>query len=585
VTLQGWLQIALYLAVLTALTPVLGGYMARVYRNERVFLTPVLAPVERLTYRLLRVNTQVGQDWKAYARTTLVFSVLFWIALYAILRTQGIHPFNPEGFHSAPWDVTFNTTSSFISNTNWQYYGGETTMTYFSQMAGLAVQNFVSAAVGMAVLAAVIRGFASRGASNLGNFWQDLTRTLFYILLPLSIVGALVLVSQGVVQTLGGYVTFGTVQGLDQTLALGPAASQIAIKQLGTNGGGFFNVNSAFPFENPTGFSNFVEVLFILLIPAALTSTFGRMVGNRRQGWALYAAMTVMLVASITVAYAAEQHGSPAQHSAQLATASADGTTGGNLEGKEQRFGIASSTEWAAITTGASNGSVNSALDSYTGIGGSVPLANMMTGEVIFGGVGSGLYGMLLMVILSVFIAGLMVGRTPEYLGKKIEAREVKLTLIGVLFIPLSILIFTAFALATKYGAPSIFNSGPQGFSETLYAYTSQGNNNGSAFAGYTGFVQPNAPGNAGAYGITFADLLGGVLMLVNRFVPLLAAIAVAGSLSTKRVAPFGRGTFRTDTPTFVVLLIGVVIIVGALTFFPALLLGPIVQGLTPQLF
>jgi potassium-transporting ATPase potassium-binding subunit len=585
VTLQGWLQIALYLAVLTALTPVLGGYMARVYRNERVFLSPVLAPVERLTYRLIRVDPTVGQDWKAYARTTLVFSVLFWIALYAILRTQGIHPFNPEGFNAAPWDVTFNTTSSFISNTNWQYYGGETTMTYFSQMAGLAVQNFVSAAVGMAVLAAVIRGFASRGSSNLGNFWQDLIRTLFYILLPLSFVGALVLVSQGVIQTLGGYVTFGTVQGLDQTLALGPAASQVAIKQLGTNGGGFFNVNSAFPFENPTGVSNFVEVLFILLIPASLTYTFGRMVGNRRQGWALYAAMTVLLVASITVAYAAEQHGSPAQHSAQLATASADGTTGGNLEGKEQRFGIVDSTEWAAITTGASNGSVNSALDSYTGIGGSVPLANMMTGEVIFGGVGSGLYGMLLMVILSVFIAGLMVGRTPEYLGKKIEAREVKLTLIGVLVIPLSILVFTAFALATKYGSPSIFNSGPQGFSETLYAYTSQGNNNGSAFAGYTGFVQPNAPGNAGSYGITFADLMGGVLMLVNRFVPLLAAIGVAGSLATKRVAPIGRGTFRTDTPTFVVLLIGVVIIVGALTFFPALLLGPIVQGLTPQLF
>jgi potassium-transporting ATPase potassium-binding subunit len=585
VTLQGWLQIALYLVVLTALTPLLGGYMARVYRNERVFLTPVLGPVERLTYRVLRVDPDVQQDWKGYARTTLVFSVLFWFALYVILRTQGIHPFNPEGFKSAPWDVTFNTTSSFISNTNWQYYGGETTMTYFSQMAGLAVQNFVSAAVGMAVLAAVIRGFASRGSSNLGNFWQDLTRTLFYILLPLSVIGALVLVSQGVVQTLGGYVSYATVQGLDQTLALGPAASQISIKQLGTNGGGFFNVNSAMPFENPTGFSNFVEVLFILLIPAALTYTFGRMVGNRRQGWALYAAMTVMLVASITVSYAAEQHGSPAQHSAEVASASADGTTGGNLEGKEQRFGIASSTEWTAITTAASNGSVNSALDSYTGIGGSVPLANMMTGEVIFGGVGSGLYGMLLMVLLAVFIAGLMVGRTPEYLGKKIEAREVKLTLIGTLFIPLSILIFTAFALATKYGGPSIFNSGPQGFSETLYAYTSQGNNNGSAFAGYTGFVQPNAPGNAGAYGITFADLLGGLLMLANRFVPLLAAIAIAGSLSTKRVAPFGRGTFRTDTPTFVVLLIGVVIIVGALTFFPALLLGPVVQGLTPQLF
>ncbi len=370
-----------------------------------------------------------------------------------ILRTQSIHPFNPEGFNSAPWDVTFNTTSSFITNTNWQFYGGETTMTYFSQMAGLAVQNFVSAAVGMAVLAAVIRGFASRGSANLGNFWQDLTRTLFYILLPLSFdrrAGARVAGSHPDARRL--CLATPTVQGPDQTLALGPAASQIAIKQLGTNGGGFFNVNSAMPFENPTGFSNFVEVLFILLIPAALTYTFGRMVGNRRQGWALYAAMGVMLVASIAVSYAAEQHGSPAQHSAQVASASADGTTGGNLEGKEQRFGIASSAEWAAATTAASNGSVNSAHDSYTGIGGSVPLVNMMTGEVIFGGVGSGLYGMLLMVLLAVFIAGLMVGRTPEYLGKKIEAREVKLTLIGTLFVPLSMLAFTALALATKYG-------------------------------------------------------------------------------------------------------------------------------------
>ena len=584
-TVQGWVQIAFYLVVLTALTPVLGGYMARVYRNERVFLTPVFGPVERLTYRLLRVDPNVEQDWKAYARTTLVFSVLFWFALYLILRTQGIQPFNPEGFNSAPWNVTFNTTSSFISNTDWQYYGGETTMSYFSQMAGLAVQNFVSAAVGMAVLAAVIRGFASRGTANLGNFWQDLTRTLFYILLPLSFVGALVLVSQGVIQTLSGYVSYATVQGLDQTLALGPAASQISIKQLGTNGGGFFNVNSAMPFENATGFSNFVEILFILLIPAALTYTFGRMVGNRRQGWALYAAMAVMLVATIGVAYAAEQNGSPAQKGAQVATASANGTTGGNLEGKEQRFGIASSSEWAAVTTAASNGSVNSAHEAYTGIGGAVPLVNMMTGEVIFGGGGSGLYGMLLMVILAVFIAGLMVGRTPEYLGKKIEAREVKLTLIGTLFVPLSVLAFTALALATHWGTQSIFDSGPQGFSETLYAYTSQGNNNGSAFAGYTGFIQPNAPGNAGATGISFADLMGGFLMLINRFVPLLAAIAVAGSLATKRVAPVGGGTFRTDTATFVVLLIGVIVIVGALTFFPALLLGPIVQGLTPQLF
>jgi K+-transporting ATPase ATPase A chain len=345
VTVQGWLQIAVYFVVLTALTPLLGGYMARVYRNERVFLTPALGWLERLIYRVMRVDPDAQQDWKGYARTTLVFSALFFVALYAILRTQGIHPFNPEGFDSGTWDVSFNTASSFITNTNWQFYGGETTLTYFSQMAGLAVQNFVSAAVGMAVLAAVIRGFASRGTAQLGNFWQDVTRTLLYILLPLSFVGALVLVSQGVVQTLSGSVAYTTTTGLEQTLALGPVASQVAIKQLGTNGGGFFNVNSAFPFENATGFSNFVEMLFILLIPAALTATFGRMVGNRRQGWALYAAMAAFLVACIGVAYAAEQHGSPAEKAAQVA--------GPNLEGKEQRNGIVNSSAWAAITNAA----------------------------------------------------------------------------------------------------------------------------------------------------------------------------------------------------------------------------------------
>jgi K+-transporting ATPase ATPase A chain len=585
VTLQGWLQIAVFVAVLTALTPLLGGYMARVYTGERVLLTPVFGPLERLIYRILRVNPAEQQDWKAYARTTLVFSALSFVVLYVILRTQGIHPFNPEGFDSGTWDVSFNTATSFVTNTNWQLYGGETTLTYFSQMAGLTVQNFVSAAVGMAVLAAVIRGFASRGTSNLGNFWHDLTRTLLYILLPLAFVGALVLVSQGVIQNLSGTVSFRTVQGLDQTLALGPGASQIAIKQLGTNGGGFFNVNSAYPFENATALSNFVELLFILLIPAALTATFGLMVGNRRQGWALYAAMAVFTVASIAVAYAAEQHGSPAQREADVATASEDGTTGGNLEGKEQRNGIVHSAAWAAVTTVASNGSVNSAHDAYTGAGGAVPLVNMMTGEVIFGGVGSGLYGMLLFVLLAVFIAGLMVGRTPEYLGKKIEAREVKYTLVGTLYTSFGVLVFTALAIATKWGAPSIYNAGPQGFSETLYAYTSQGNNNGSAFAGYTGFVQPNAPGNVGAFGITFADIMGGLVMLAARFVPLLAALAVAGSLATKRVAPVGPGTFRTDTPTFVFLLLFVIVIVAALTFFPALLLGPIVQALTTQLF
>jgi K+-transporting ATPase ATPase A chain len=584
-TAQGWLQIAIYVAVLTALTPPLGAYMARVYQGERVMLTRLLGPFERLAYRALRTDPEREQDWKGYARTTIVFSALFWVVLYAILRVQGISVFNPTGFHAAPWDVTFNTTSSFITNTNWQFYGGETTMTYLAQMAGLAVQNFVSAAVGMAVMAAVIRGFVRRSGRTLGNFWVDLTRTLLYVLVPLSFVGALVLVSQGVVQTLSGPVSFTTAVGGDQTLALGPAASQIAIKQLGTNGGGFFNVNSAFPFENPTAFSNFVELLFILLIPAGLTATFGRMVGSRRQGWALYGAMLAMFLAGVAVAYPAEQHGSPALRQASLTLVAGPGTTGGNMQDKEQRFGIADSALWATATTDASNGSVNSAHESYTGIGGLVPIVNMATGEVIFGGVGSGLYGMLLFVLLTVFIAGLMVGRTPEYLGKKIEARELKLVVIGTIFVPIMVLVFTALAIGTEYGAPSIFNSGPHGFSETLYAYTSQGNNNGSAFAGYTGFVQPNAPGNAGAFGITFADLLGGLAMLLGRFVPLLAALAVAGSLVGKRVAPAGPGTFRTDSPIFVVLLIGVVVLVAALTFLPALALGPIVQGLTSQLF
>ncbi len=585
-TFNGWIQIAFYVVVLTALTPLLGHYMARVYTGERVFLTPLLAPVERFFYRAIGTRPESGQDWKSYARSVLVFSVLSWLLLYLILRTQSIQPFNPEGFGSAPWDVAFNTTSSFVSNTNWQFYGGETTMSYFSQMAGLAVQNFLSAAVGMAVLVAVIRGIISRGGHELGNFWVDLLRSLLYILLPLSILGALFLVSQGVVQTLGGYLDVSTLAGGQQGIAVGPAASQVAIKQLGTNGGGFFSVNSAMPFENPTALSNFVEVLFILLIPAALTATFGRMVGSARQGWAIFVTMLVLLMVGIGVSYAGEQAGSPAQDAAGIsATADGSDSSGGNLEGKEQRFGIASSTEWAAITTAASNGSVNSALDSYTGVGGAVPLVNMLTGEVIFGGVGSGLYGMLLFVLLAVFIAGLMVGRTPEYLGKKIEAREIKLVMIGTLVVPLLVLVLTAVAISTKWGAVSIFNNGPQGFSETLYAYGSQGNNNGSAFAGYTGFVQPNAPGNVGSFGITFADLLGGFAMLIGRFVPLLAALAVAGSLAGKRISPAGPGTLRTDNGTFVALLLFVIVVVAALTFFPALLLGPIGQGLTERLF
>jgi K+-transporting ATPase ATPase A chain len=576
-TWQGWLQILIYVAVLTALTPLLGGYMARVYMGRRVIVERALGPVERLFYRAVRTNPSREQNWKQYGTTVLVFSALFWLALYAILRLQGSLPFNPLRFGAAPWNVTFNTTSSFITNTNWQYYGGETTMSQLAQMAGLAVQNFVSAAVGMAVLAAVIRGFARRDTDRLGNFWVDLTRTLLYILLPLSIIGTLVLVSQGVVQTLTSSVDFTGLHGFAQSLALGPVASQIAIKQLGTNGGGFFNVNSAFPFENATQFSNFVEMLFILLIPAAATYQYGRMIGKLRQGWALYIAMLLMLGVGIGNAYYQESKATPAMAAA--------GVSGGNLQDDEQRFGVANSTLWATTTTAASNGSVNSAHESYSGFGGMTPMVNMMTGEVIFGGVGSGLYGMLMLVVLTVFLGGLMVGRTPEYLGKKIQAREVKIVAIGTLYMPVVVLIAAALAIATPAGKKSIFDPGPQGFSETIYAYTSQTNNNGSAFAGYTGFLQPNAPGNQGATGVTFADLLGGGAMLIGRFIPLLAALAVAGSLARKRPAPAGPGTFRTDSPIFLVLLIGVALVVAALSFLPALALGPIVQGLTHQLF
>jgi potassium-transporting ATPase potassium-binding subunit len=582
---QGWAQIVVFLLVLTALVPLVGSYIAAVFQGERVFLSPVLGPVERFAYRVLRVRPDEGQDWKAYARSIVVFSLLSWLVLYLLLRTQSVQPLNPEGFDSGPWNLSFNTASSFVTNTNWQYYGGETTLSYLVQMAGLTVQNFVSAAVGIAVLAAVIRGFAARSGAALGNFWADLIRINLYLLLPIAFVAALVLVSQGVIQTFDGSQTFHTLAGGTQTLALGPVASQEAIKELGTNGGGFFNVNSAYPFENASSFTNMVELLLILLIPASLTYTFGRMIGNRRQGWAIYAAMMAMFLVAVAVVYAAEQHGSPAQHHAGVLTASIEGSTGGNMEGKEQRFGIAESSLWTAVTTVTSCGAVNAALDSLTGIGGLVPLANMGTGEVVFGGVGSGLYYMLLFVLLTVFIAGLMVGRTPEFIGKKIESREVKLVLVGVLVTPLLVLFATALAVASPDGTQSIYNHGPQGFSESLYAYMSQANNNGSAFAGYTGFIQPHAPGNGGSEAFSFATLLGGVVMLLARFLPMIAALAVAGSLAGKRIAPAGAGTFRADSPTFVVLLIGVVVIVAALTFFPAFLLGPAVQGLTDQLF
>jgi K+-transporting ATPase ATPase A chain len=582
--LQGWLQIIIFLVVLLALTPLIGGYMARVYGNERVFLTPVLGPVERLFYRAIRADVSRGQDWKAYARSLLVFSGLFWLVLYLILRTQTLHPWNPEGFHSGTWDVTFNTVSSFITNTNWQYYAGETTMTYFSQMTGLAVQNFVSAGVGICVAVALIRGIAARTGTSLGNFWQDIVRTLLYVLLPISIVGALFLVSQGVIQTFASYATAHTLAGGTQSIALGPVASQEIIKELGTNGGGFFNANSAHPFENPNGLTNFIEMLAILIIPAGLTATYGRMVGSRRQGWAILSAMTILFVIGVAVAYAAEQHGTPAQHLAGVNTHHFSGSTGGNLEGKEQRFGIANSALWTAVTTVTSCGAVNAAFESLTGLGGAVPFSNLSMSEVVFGGVGTGLYSMLIFVLLAVFIGGLMVGRTPEYLGKKVGPRDIKLVTLASLFTPLTVLMTSAAAFAAPAGKASLAASGPQGFSEGLFAYLSQANNNGSAWAGYTGYVQPN-PGNLGAHGVTFADLLGGLTMVFARFAPIVIVLAIAGSLASKRIAPAGLGTMRTDSPTFVVLLIGVIVLVGALTFFPAILLGPVVQSLTTSLF
>ncbi len=584
--LEGWLQIAFFCAVLVACMPLVGGYMARVFNNEAVGLTRVLGPVEHGIYRLLRVDVRREQDWKGYAKSLITVSLLFWLALYMILRTQTLHPFNPQGMHSGTWDVTFNTVSSFLTNTNWQYYGGETTMTYFSQMAGLVVQNFISAAVGIVVVVALIRGIVARreGHRGIGNFWQDLTRTTLYILLPLSILGAIVLMSQGVIQTFAHYLNFTSLNGASGQLALGPVASQEAIKELGTNGGGFFNVNSAMPFENPTTLSNFIELFLILVIPTSLTYTYGKMVGSRRQGWAIFAAMASLFVVAVAVVYVAEQHGTPAQHLAGVSTHALAGSTGGNMEGKEQRFGIANSGLWAAVTTVTSCGAVNAAMESMTGIGGLVPFANLSASETIFGGVGTGLYSMLLYVILAVFIGGLMVGRTPEFLGKKIEAREIKLTVLGLLVTPLAALVGAALATGTKYGAPSVYAEGPQGFSESMYAYMSQANNNGSAFAGYTGYVQPNGT-NVGAHGITFADLLGGMTMLVARYLPILFVLAVAGALVRKKAHPAGLGTMRTDNPTFVVLLVGVVVLVGALTFFPALLLGPVVQGLTTQVF
>jgi K+-transporting ATPase ATPase A chain len=586
----GWATIVLFVVILTALALPLGSYMAKVYSGQRVFLSPIFAGPERFLYRVLRVDAGRGQDWKSYAKSLIVFSLAGWLLLYLILRTQNAffvpHALNPLGYHSAPWNVTFNTVSSFVTNTNWQFYSGETTMSYLSQMIGLTVQNWLSAGVGIVVAVALIRGIVGRSGKSIGNFWQDLVRTILYVLAPISAISAIVLVSQGVIQNFATYLSAHTITGLTQTIAMGPAASQLAIKMLGTNGGGFFNVNSAHPFENPTASTNFFEMLLVLIIPAALVFTYGRMTGNRRQGFAIYATMMVLFLGGVIVAYIAEAHGSPAQHAAGLHTQVIAGSGGGNMEGKEQRFGIAGSALFDVVTTVTSCGAVNSAIESFTGIGGAVPFANLSASETIFGGVGTGLYSILLYVLLAVFIGGLMVGRTPEWLGKKLEAREIKLAGLGILVTPLAALFATALATASHGGRASIseLGKGPQGFSESFYAYLSQANNNGSAFAGYTGFVQPNA-GNVGSHGVTFADLLGGGVMLFARFAPILFALAVAGALAGKRVTPAGLGTMRTDNPTFVVLLIAVIILVGALTFFPALLLGPVVQGLTGHLY
>jgi K+-transporting ATPase ATPase A chain len=557
---QGISQIVVYSAVLIALGYPLGLWMARVYTRERGDV------LERGIFRLLGRKSSDDQDWKSYGKTVLVFSVVFTALLYAIQRLQGHLFLNPDHLKGVSPHIALNTTASFVTNTNWQYYGGEYTMSYLTQMAGLAVQNFVSAAVGMAVLAAVVRGIARRSTSGLGNFWRDLYRSLFYILLPLSIVLAVLLISQGVPQTFHAHATATTLQGAHQTIARGPAASQIAIKQLGTNGGGYYNSNSAVPFENPTGWSNFLEMLAILLIPAGQVFMFGKMVAARRHAWVVFAAMFAMFAIGVGINLPAEQHGSQVLRSSGVNITQGHGQSGGNMVDKEVRLGLADTATWTVATSDASNGSVNGAFDAQTAAGGAVPLVNLFVGEVIFGGVGSGLYGMFFYILIAVFIAGLMVGRTPEYLGKKIEAREIKIAALGALFVPTMVLVMTAVAIVTKSGLASVYNHGVHGFTETLYAYDSQGNNNGSAFAGY------------GA--TSFSASLGAVAMYFGRFVPLLAALALAGSLAQKRIVPASAGTFRTDGATFGVLLVGVIVLTAGLMIFPALTLGPIVEGL-----
>jgi len=559
--------LALYVALIVALAKPLGLYMTAVYEGRRTWLHPVLRPVERAIYGAARVDETREQDWKTYGVTLLAFNLAGFLILYLILRAQGSLPLNPEDLPGAKPSLAFNTAVSFMTNTNWQAYGGETTLSYFSQIVGLTFQNFVSAAVGMAVLVALIRGLARHSASTVGNFWVDLTRGTLYILLPLALVVAVFLVSQGVVQTFDAYQEVTTLEGAEQTIAIGPAASQVAIKQLGTNGGGFFSVNSAHPLENPTEWSNLVEMLAILLIPAGLVYMFGKMVGSTRHGWVVLGVMTALFVAGAATANIAEQSGTDALEGLGVAGDASDGQPGGNLEGKEVRFGIGESTTWAAATTAASNGSVNSMHDSYTPIGGLVALVNMQTGEVIFGGVGTGMYGMAIYIILSVFIAGLMVGRTPEYLGKKVEAREMKAVMAALLSFAFVLLVWTAVGAVNNFGTDTLNNAGPHGFSEILYAFTSGSANNGSAFAGL------------GA-NTTFYNLGIGTCMLVGRFLFIVPVMVIAGSMAAKNRVEPGPGTFPVDGLVFGGLLTGVILIVGLLTFFPALALGPVVEQL-----
>jgi K+-transporting ATPase ATPase A chain len=559
-TLNGWLQIAIFSLVIIALVRPLGGYMTRVFAGDRTFLSPVLRPIERLFYALCGVDEKREQSWVVYAIAMLLFSLAGFLLLYALMRLQALLPFNPAGRSAVEQGLAFNTAMSFTTNTNWQSYVPETTMSYLIQMAGLTVHNFVSAATGIALAVALVRGFARRSAIGIGNFWVDLTRCTLYILLPVSIVVGLFFVWQGMPQNLAAYTEATTLEGAKQVIAQGPVASQEVIKMFGTNGGGFFNANSAHPFENPNALTNFVQIVLIFAIGAALTNVFGRMVGDQRQGWAVFAVMGLLFLAGVATAYWAEAAGNPII--AKL------GIEGGNMEGKEVRFGIANSALFATVTTDASCGAVNGMHDSFTPLGGLVPLFNIQLGEIIFGGVGSGLYGMLLFAVVSVFVAGLMVGRTPEYLGKKIEAKEVKMAMLAILILPLSILGFTALATVTDAGLAGPANQGPHGFSEILYAYTSGTGNNGSAFAGLTASTM-------------FYNTTIGLAMFIGRFLMIVPMMAIAGSLAAKKIVPASAGTFPTHGGVFVGLVVGVILIVGGLTFFPALALGPLVEHLS----